>query len=281
MKTGFNLLLWSGFITDEHHHILKALKDTGYDGVELPLFDGDTDHYQKLGKVLDDLGLQRTAVTVIPDEEHSVISDEKSHREAGLKRLKWAVDCCEAVGAETLIGPYHQPLAVFSGEGASEAELSHGAECHRELAEYAQNAKVKLAIEYLNRFECYFLNTMADAAAYVERVNHPNFRAMFDTFHANIEEKDPAAALREHIDVVEHVHISENDRGTPGRGHTDWKAIFAALKETGYDNWLTIEAFGRSLPELAAATRVWRDFFPSPDQVYTEGLELIKKHWKG
>jgi len=137
-----------------------------------------------------------------------------------------------------------------------------------------------LGLESLNRFECYFLNTMADAAAYVKRVDHPNCQVMFDTFHANIEEKDPVGCITEYMDVIKHVHISENDRGTPGKGHIDWPGTFKALRSGGYDNWLVIEAFGRALPDLAAATRVWRDFFPSRDGVYVEGLKFIKEQWQ-
>ena len=79
--------------------------------------------------------------------------------------------------------------------------------------------------------------------------------------------------------VLAHVHISENDRGTPGTGGVNWDQAFGALKEVGYDGWLVIEAFGRALPDLAAATRVWRDLFPSAKEVYTQGLKLIKEKW--
>ena len=112
-----------------------------------------------------------------------------------------------------------------------------------------------MAIEYLNRFECYFLNTAAAAVELVRMVNHPNFRTMYDSFHAHIEEKDPAAAIRTVAPVLAHVHISENDRGTPGTGQVNWDATFKTLKEVKYDGWLTIEAFGRALPDLAAATQ--------------------------
>ena len=76
-----------------------------------------------------------------------------------------------------------------------------------------------------------------------------------------------------------HVHISENDRGTPGKGHVPWEATYKALRVAKYDGWLTIEAFGRALPALAAATRVWRDFFPSRESVYLEGLKQMKAGW--
>ena len=79
--------------------------------------------------------------------------------------------------------------------------------------------------------------------------------------------------------ALSHVHISENDRGTPGRGHAKIRETIRALKAIGYDGWLTIEAFGRGVPELAAATRVWRDFFADPAEVYTEGFALIRRCW--
>ena len=84
---------------------------------------------------------------------------------------------------------------------------------------------------------------------------------MYDTFHAHIEEADPRAALNPCADVLVHFHASENHRGTPGSGQVDWDTTFAALAEIGYDGWVVIEAFGDSLPELAAATKVWRRTF--------------------
>jgi D-psicose/D-tagatose/L-ribulose 3-epimerase len=111
----------------------------------------------------------------------------------------------------------------------------------------------------------------------VKMVDHPNFRTMYDTFHAHIEEKDQASTVRTLAPVLAHVHISENDRGTPGTGQVDWDGAFSALAEVGYNGWLVIEAFGRALPDLAAATKVWRDLFPSPEDVYTKGIKFIKE----
>jgi len=278
MKIGFNLLLFTGFVDDDLMPTIEKIAKTGYDGVELPLFGGagDVDHYATLGKKLDDLGLQRTAVTVMPDQNHSCVSPDAKSRAGALEHLKWVVDCCEAAGVQTLLGPFHQPLGEFTGDPATEDEKKWAADVHRQVAEYAEPKNIVLALEYLNRFECYFLNTMEQAADYVKRVDHPNFGTMYDTFHANIEEKDPVGVIGPNIDIINHVHISENDRGTPGFGHIDFPAAIGAIKKAGYDGWLTIEAFGRALPELAAATRVWRDLSPSPEHVYTEGIKVIK-----
>ena len=277
MKIGFNMLLWATHVTEEHFGLIEAIQKVGYDGVEIPLFEGDVAHFEGIGKVLDDHGLARTAVTVIPDEAHSPVSSDPKCREGALEHLKWAIDCCAVLGAETLCGPYHQPLGVFTGSGAREDEKKWAADVHREAAQYAQERNnLTLAIECLNRFECYFLNTMEDAAAHVKRVDHPNFGTMYDSFHSNIEECDPAGSIEKHGDVIRHIHISENDRGIPGQGHIQWDEIFAAIKTIGYDGWLTIEAFGRSLPDLAAATKVWRDFFDRPEDVYIEGYKFVK-----
>ena len=118
----------------------------------------------------------------------------------------------------------------------------------RQAAEHAAQAKVQLGIEYLNRFECYFLTTAADAVELVKAVNHPSFKTMYDTFHAHIEEKSQAGPIRTVAPCFGHVHISENDRGTPGTGQVRWDETFKALKEVEYDGWMVIEAFGRALP---------------------------------
>ena len=280
MKIGFNLLLWTGHVTDENFPVIEKLKAAGYDGVEIPIFDVSSPaHFANIGRVLKDNGLEATAVTVLPDEAHNAISPVAANRQGAIDHLKRVLECAHAAGVQTLCGPYYQVLGNFTGSYPSEAELDGAAGVHRSIAPIAEAAGVKCAIEALNRFEAHLLNTMEQAASYVKRVNHPNFGTMYDTFHANIEEKNPLAA----IDTVfasgklNHVHISENDRGTPGRGHINITEQIQHLKKIGYNGWMTIEAFGGSLPDLAAATRVWRDFFPSTEQVYLEGIALIKK----
>jgi D-psicose/D-tagatose/L-ribulose 3-epimerase len=281
MKIGFNMLLWTPFVNEEHFPLFEKLKKTGYDGVEIPLFSGNVEHYAWVGRVLKDHGLGCTAVTVIPDKAHSPISPEAPDREGAVTYLKWAVDCCEALGADVLCGPYYQPLGVFSGKGPTEEEKTRAAEVHRRVADHAQAANVLLTIEALNRFECYFLNILHDTADYVRRVNHPNVKAMYDTFHGNVEEKDPVGCIRKHGNTLGHFHVSASDRGTPGRDHVPWAETFRALRQSGYDRWLTIEAFGRTLPDLAATTCVWRDLSSSPEEVYTEGFKLISEGWQG
>ncbi len=278
MKTGFNLLLWTTHVTAEHTPILKSLKRAGYDGVEIPVFEGAPDHYARLGETLDKLGVGRSVVSALGAGKNP-LSASSADRKAAIAHTKWFIDCSAALGADILAGPMHSELGYFSGNGATSAERKRGISYHRSAGDYAAKKKLRFAIEALNRFECYFLNTMGQLSDYLDEVDHPAIKAMYDTFHANIEEKDPVAAIKTIKKHMIHVHISENDRGTPGRGHVPWEATYKALRAVKYEGWLTIEAFGRAMPAVAAATRVWRDFFPSRESVYLEGIKQMKSGW--
>jgi len=275
MKYGMNLLLWTSTVTEEHFPLLEQVKSWGYDGVELPMFDFDIERNKKVGAKLDELGLGRTAVTVCTAEENP-ISPDPAIRQAGLARLKSAIDACQAAGATHLCGPIHSALGEFTGQGRTEDEWNWAKEILSQAADYAAEANVTLVAEYLNRFECYFLNCAEDCARFCREVNHPSLKMMYDSFHANIEEKNIREAVQACKDQMVHVHISENDRSTPGEGNIRWDETFAALKEVNYDGWMTIEAFGLALPELAAATRIWRRMYPSEEHLAKEGLAFMK-----
>ena len=279
MKYGMNLLLWATAVDESHDGILEQIKEIGYDGVEVPIFEHDAAAFQRLGGKLDELGLERTAVTVSTGDANPISPDPTIRAEA-VTRLKGAVDMCELVGAPMLCGPYHSALGEFSGAMPSEEEWANGKATLREVADYAGEKGVTLVLEYLNRFELYFLNSAADCARFVREVDHPNLRMMYDTFHANIEEKDITEAVKSCIDVCAHVHISENDRSTPGSGGVDWDTSFAALKEVGYEGWMVVEAFGLSLPDLAAATKIWRRMYESEQQLATDALAFMKSRWE-
>ncbi len=279
MKIGMNMLLWTPSVTEEHFPLFQTLKNIGYDGVEIPIFDTEVTHYKNVGKAIKDAGLLSSVVSVIPDETHNPISPNPDFRQGAIDYLRQIIDCCEAVNADILCGPLYQPLGTFSGSGPTDEEKRYAVEVHQQVCEHAQNASVEIAIESLNRFECYFLNTLSDAAAHAKHVGHPALGVMYDTFHGNLEEKEPVGCITKHLDQIKHIHVSASDRGTPGKGHVPWGDTFSALRQGGYDRWLTIEAFGRSMPALAATTKVWRDLSISPKEVCEVGFSTIKDGW--
>jgi D-psicose/D-tagatose/L-ribulose 3-epimerase len=197
-------------------------------------------------------------------------------------------------GQGAFIGGVHRAVAAIAGHWKQEAgafssvkekalasaaeigvERGYGSWPEMMAREVAQRAD--LGIEAVAIFTPSHMNAAPAIAAMGAGLG-----ILYDTFHANIEAKDPLAAFRTawsrgHIN---HFHISENDRGTPGVGHTKIRKTISVLSGVGYACWLTIGAFGKALPELAAGTRVWRDFFSNPEEVYTEGFRYIRDCWE-
>ena len=279
MPIGLNLLCLAAHVEEAHAPHLERLAALGYDGVEIPVLRGEPEHYRRLGARLDGLGLRRTVTAVIPGPEASPVSDDPEARARADEHLAWVAACAEALGAEAVGGPLHGPVGHFSGAGPTEAELDRAAEWHRRLADAVARGGAFVAMEPLNRFEAYLFNTAEQAAAHADQVDHPAFRVMHDTFHANIEERDQAAALRTLGPRLGVLHVSENDRGVVGRGQIDFEAVFGAAKDVGFDGWLVVEAFGAGLPELAAATRVWRPLFPDHETLFAESLAAVRDAW--
>lgn len=276
MQYGINLLLWADTLTDEVAPVLDEMKAIGYDAVELPLFELDLAKYADWGKRLDNVGLARSCVTV-RGEEDNPISPDPAVRALGVANNKLAVECAAAAGCRVLLGPFHSGLGVFSGAGPTEDEWKWGVEAMREVAEHAADHNVTLALEALNRFECYFLNTTADTARFCRDVDHPNCRAMVDTFHSHIEEKNATRAIEALDGLLAHVHISENDRSTPGSGGVRWDETFDALAAMGYDDMMVIEAFGLALDKLVPTVKIWRRMYETERQLVTDGLRFMKE----
>jgi len=274
MKLAMNMLLWSGDVSGpEFDPVFSMLRDAGYEGVEIPIFDREVDKYARLGGRLEALGLERLAVSARTADDDPTAADPS----AAVAATRANIDSAAALGATILLGPLGAPLGVFSGLPPTQEERTRSIAYLREVAPYAEERGVTIALEYLNRFEMYLTNTAADLAALVREVDHPRIRMMYDTFHAHIEEKDPREAIRACADVLVHVHLSESDRSTPGAGQVAWDDTFAALREIGYDGWLAIEAFGDALPELVAATKIWRRMYESEEQLARDGIAFVRE----
>lgn len=274
-KVGFNVLAWSAVVSDELMPIIDRLKAIGYDGVECLIGSPDTTAYQRIGGHARDLGLEVTTVFVVGKDENP-ISDSATVRSKGLDRIKWAIDRAHDMQAKVICGPFHSAHASFVHHAPEEREYAWSAEILHAAGEYAAQADLILALEALNRFECYLCNTMDQLVRLVNEAAHPNVKAMFDTHHANIEEKKIEEAINTVAPVLSHVHISENDRGTPGDGHVPWDEAFSALAKINYNGWLTIEAFSRNDPDFANAINVWREY-SKPWDIAEHGLKFIKQ----
>lgn len=279
MKIGMNMLLWTTSVDESHFSTLEDLKKTGYDGVEIPIGEVPVKNFEAIGKILDELELECTAVTSLLEDANPV-SPDPAVRQKAVDQMKWRIDMAAIMGVQVIGGPFHSAFASFSGAPPTPEERKRSAEVLRPVAEHAEKYNIILTPEALNRFECYLYNTLGDIAELIRDVNHPNLRMIYDTHHAHIEEKNMRQLILNHQDVIAHVHISENDRGTPGKGQVNWKDVFQTLKEINYDGWLTIEAFSRNNPEFASGINVWRNFQPTLEEIYRDGYIFIKESWE-
>jgi D-psicose/D-tagatose/L-ribulose 3-epimerase len=275
IKVGFNVLAWTADVSDKVLPIADRLKQIGYDGVEC--FVGSTDDaaYRRFGDHARTIGLETTAVTVVGVDTNPVDASAIVRAKA-LDRIKWVIDRTHDVGAHILCGPFHSAHATFSRRPPQENEYQWSAEVLHAAGDYAAEADITLALEALNRFECYLCNTMLQLKHLVSLADHPRVRAMYDTHHSNIEEKKITDALELIAPVLHHVHISENDRGTPGDGHVLWDETYSTLAKINYEGWLTIEAFSRNDPDFANAINVWREY-SNPWDIAQKGYHFIKQ----
>ena len=274
-KIGFNTLVWSAVVSDDLFPIIDELKKIGYDGVECFIGAPDEKAYQRFGAHANSIGLETTSVFVV-DKEQNPVDPSSQVRQRALDRIKWGIDRAHAMQSTILCGPFHSAHGIFTKKPPQETEYAHCAELLHVAGEHAAQAGITLTLEALNRFECYLCNTMDQLKKLVSMANHPNVKAMYDTHHSNIEEKKNGQAIKNIAPYLSHVHISENDRGTPGDGHVQWSETFSALKEINYKGWLTIEAFSRNDPDFANSINVWREY-SLPWEIATNGLAFIKK----
>lgn len=273
-KIGFNVLAWSAVVSDDLFPILDRLKEIGYDGVEFFVGAGEAKAYKRVGRHCADLGLEVTTVTVMGPDENP-ISPETRIRTKAKEKLRWVLDRSAELGSQVLCGPYHSAFATFESRAPIEDDYDRAAKVLYATASYAKSLGILCTPEALNRFECFLCNTMEQLDYLLMKTEHPNAKAMFDTHHANMEEKRMDQAIEFIAPKLGHFHISENDRGTPGSGHVDFDRVFRTLAKVNYSGWLTIEGFTRNDPDFANSIGVWRNF-SEPWDMAEKGYALIK-----
>lgn len=277
LKLGVNTLIWGASFGPSDFQRLPRIKAAGFDGIEVPIFDPAPFDAAAVGRELDRIGLERTAVTVIPPGASLGAADREGRTKA-LEHVRAVIAVARDAGIRLLAGPIYTPVGYLTGRRRTDEEWKWMVDSWQQLARDVRAAQMEIGLEPLNRFETYFLNTAADACALCDAIGDPSIGILLDTFHANIEEKSIADAVRVAAPHLKHLHACENDRGIPGSGHVEWTPFFDAVEEVGYDRWLTIESFGFNIEAIAAAAAIWRDLAASPDDIAFEGIAFLRRH---
>jgi len=279
MKFGIHLSTYTKTWAEDVFQYVSRSKQLGYDGVEFPLMDPDSFDVDKAKRLLKENQLECTCGTGL-NPNRDISSLDKEIEENGINHLKKCIDICNTLESDCLGGVLFAPWGQFMTreEGKENIEMSLN-NLHK-LGEYAKDRGVVLALEMLNRYESYFLNTVEDGKAYLKRINHPNIKLHYDTFHANIEERSIKEAIVNGNNDIYHVHACENNRGVPGSGSINWNELKEALDTIDYDRWITLENFVMPNCEVGNDLYIWRSIDESGDKVAKEGIEFLRNLFK-
>jgi D-psicose/D-tagatose/L-ribulose 3-epimerase len=273
MRLGINLMAWSGTVGPDERALLPDIAALGYHGVELPILVPDAFDAPAARQACEAAGLLVTASTAMPLGASLLVPAE---RDAGVAFLDHCSSVAAACGASVVCGPLYAPIGAMPGRPRTSSEWDSCVVGLRSAGDRAAAYGVVLAVEPLNRFETHFLNTVDDALALLDEVDHPAVGLHLDTFHQNIEEKNVAEAVVRSRRHLRHVHASENDRGVIGSGHVDWLGLRDALRSVAYDGWVVAETFASRIPEIATATSIWRPIVPDGWTYARESIEFMR-----
>ena len=218
----------------------------GFDGIELRAAGGG----RFLGR-LPELQRARAAgvemPTVCVEMSHFIGAFDEDLREDAIEQLRQQLTVMAAIGGRGAMTPasygmFSRRLPPFEPPRSPDEDRAVLVDALGRLGEHAAREGVELYLEPLNRYEDHMVNRLADGAALLREVGLPSVRLAADTYHMNIEESDPAAALLENAAYIGHVQASDSNRLEPGAGHVDWALFGATLQAMEYSGTVALES---------------------------------------
>lgn len=204
-------------------------------------------------------------------------ADVVDRPEEVLAFLKPAFEVSRSVGSASLAGVTYGTIGRTTGAAPTEREIGGMCRFLERAAKDAAAHGLKLGIEPCNRYETHLINRGSDAVAVIERVGADNIFIHLDTYHMNLEEESFQAGFAAAAPYLSYVHVSEANRGVPGRGLINWDAAFEALANIGYAGPLTLESMNHVDKDIASGLAIWRPVAENPDDVIDVGLPFLKQ----
>jgi len=278
MIFGINTLLFESPFKNNSTRFFKEFKAWGFDAVEIAVEDPKNFDPVYVRRKLDENNLKCCAICSILGSDRDLRGDAAQQKNA-MEYLSKIIDYCETLNSPMVVGPLYSCVGRADGYSGRERQLQWWTAVKnlRNLAKYAEKRNVILAIEPLNRFETDMINTCAQALQLIHDIKSPVVKIHLDTFHMNIEEKDPALAILKAGKNLAHFHASGNDRGTPGNDHINWASIAASLKKIKYNGAIVIESFTPGIEIIAKAASIWRAIEPDAKHIAKNGLKFLRR----
>ena len=275
MKLGIHAMAWTNHWSNASLDLIDRAKGFGLDFIEIPLLDLDDVDPAAIRARLEAAGFDAVTSTVL-NAATDLTADDPERRAAGVDYLTRCVEATAAMGARQFSGVIYSEIGRRPPFRPGERHWTWAAEGLRIVADRAADRGVTVAIEPVNRYETFLVNTAAQAVQLCTMIDRPNVGIHLDTYHMNIEEKRWDEPIRQAGARLCHLHLCENDRGIPGTGLVDWDTLFAALGALGYDGYAALESFVDVSDDMRPATPVWRDLAPSGDELVREGTRFLR-----
>lgn len=232
--------------------VIKTVADIGYDGYELHIRDPFQYDAAFIRGVADDHGLKCCGIATGMEyniNKLSLISDDATVRDAAVERLRQHMELAAVVGGPVIVGIMRGKIPDLSRE---RQYLDYYCDCLRRLDAHAASMGVPLVVESITRYISNYLNTTVETAEFLDRLGAQNISLHIDTHSMNIEDIDMPGNIRKCAGRIGYVHYSDSNRRYPGGGHVDFPSIHDALRDIGYQGFITIECVPEPDPEEAA-----------------------------
>lgn len=268
-KVGIYYAYWTHDWEADFLPFVPKVKRLGFDQLEVHangIVEMSPQARQELAAAARDQGLTLSfGIGLAPEKD--VSSPDERVRQAGLAHMRKAIEAIGEMGGGSMGGTVHScwPQTLPRGYADKRPFLEQSLKSIRELVKIAEDDRVTLLVEVINRFEQFLLNTAAEAVAYVDQVGSPALGILLDTFHLNIEEDSIGGAIRHAGKRMKQLHLGETNRKPPGMGRMPWGEIRQALDDVGFDGSLVMEPFVTPGGQVGRDIGVWRPIVEDPD----------------
>jgi D-psicose/D-tagatose/L-ribulose 3-epimerase len=276
---GVSTWLWtSPFRTEDAKELFAKISSMGYDMVEIAVEDPGQINTALIREALSANNLQ-VAVCGAFGPGRDLTSDDPALQKEGMQYIETCLDISQQLGARFFAGPMYSAVgkARMVSTEQRKIEWDRAVQQLRKVCDMAAGRGLQLALEPLNRFESDLINNTQDVLRLIADIGHPAARIGLDGFHMNIEEPDIEQAIVAAGDKLIHLQVSENYRGTPGSGQTNWQAYMKGLQKINYQGAVSIESFTPDNKELAGAVCIWRKLAADQDTFAREGLAFLRQ----
>ena len=275
-RLGIHSFVWtSGQTQDGLEMALRKSAEHGYRTIEFAYLRPEKFNLGQLSKLAQSLDVEIGVTMGLPLDK-DISSEDSAVVAAGTEMLADAVRAVRDIGGNKLGGILYSAHTKYNRQPTKRG-WDNSVAAIANTAELAQQSGVDLVLEVVNRFETNLLNTTAQGLKFIGDTGNSHVKLHLDTFHMNIEEANPAAAIRLAGDKLGYFHIGESNRGFLGDGVINFDLIFDALLDINYSRDIVFESFSTTVVDegLSLACAIWRDTWSDNDPLAAHAKRFI------